>query len=283
MHTERVVSDRFLLALLVAGIIHAVVILGVSFEIPAPERIKKSLAVTLIRNPSPEAPKKADYLAQEHQFGSGSSEKKALPKTEPAPERGKGREPHKAPNLARVPETKLKPVLKQEKSEKTVADAEGRDPHEEPQRPQITADALDRQIAELSAEFSRTRATQARTPRMVYINSVNAHKYKAAAYEKDWQDKIERIGNLNYPDEARRRNLSGALLLSVGIKSDGTVYSVQVRHSSGHQVLDDAAVRIVQLAAPFARFPEALKNEADVLIITRTWRFFNDYRLETAP
>ena len=118
---------------------------------------------------------------------------------------------------------------------------------------------------------------------MVYVNSVNAHKYKAAAYERTWQDKVERIGNLNYPDEARRKNLSGGLLLSVGIKPDGSIHSIQVRRSSGESVLDDAAVRIVRLSAPFSPFPEELKQEADVLVITRTWKFSNDNRVETSP
>ena len=101
-------------------------------------------------------------------------------------------------------------------------------------------------------------------------------KYKAAAYEKAWQAKVERLGNLNYPNEARRKKLSGSLILSVGLNDDGSIYNIKVRHSSGHKVLDDAAVQIVRLAAPFAPFPDGLKEQADVLVITRTWKFFNN-------
>ena len=72
-------------------------------------------------------------------------------------------------------------------------------------------------------------------------------------------------------------------MLSVGLKADGTIYSVKINKSSGHQVLDDAAMRIVRLAAPFAPFPLELREESDVLVVTRTWTFFSDNRVETTP
>ncbi len=283
MNTEKVFSDRFLLSLVFAGIAHAVLILGVSFEMPKHPEIKKSLTIALVRNASQKAPEKADFLAPDNQIGSGTHTEKAIPRNQPTPQEGQGQQTENAPNPAHVQEAKLKRVLRQEKSEKKIVTDQGTEILPEPQPVKLTAAALSQQIAELSAELNKSREDYARRPKLVYINSVNAHKYKAAAYEKAWQDKIERIGNLNYPDEARRRNLSGSLLLSVGIKPDGTVYSIQVRHSSGHQVLDDDATNIVQLAAPFAPFPQELKQEADVLIITRTWRFENDHRLQTGP
>ena len=283
MHGEWNSSDRLLLTLVLASIVHALIILGVSFDLPKPEKIKKSLEIALVRNPSKQTPEKADYLAQENQFGSGEAVNKAIPKSEPLPQEGKGRHLTPAPNLARAPEVRPKSVIKQPKSEKKVVQDAGMAASSEVERPRITADALSQQIAEFSAEFNKSEQNQAKRPKMVYINSVNAHKYKAAAYEKAWQDKVERIGNLNYPDEARRQKLSGGLLLSVGINPDGSVYSIQVRRSSGFPVLDDAAIRIVRLAAPFAPFPAELKQEADVLVITRTWKFSNDNRMETGP
>ncbi|HYE37694.1 energy transducer TonB [Methylocaldum sp.] len=283
MSTDRVFSDRFLLALVLAGIAHAILILGVSFEMPKLPEIKKSLTIALVRNPSQKAPEKADFLAPDNQIGSGTHTEKAIPRSEPTPQEGQGQQAENAPDRAHVQEAKLKRVLKQDKSDKKVTADEGEEKQPELQPAKLTAAALSQQIAQLSAEINKSRENYARHPRLVYINSVNAHKYKAAAYEKAWQEKVERIGNLNYPDEARRRNLSGSLLLSVGINPDGTVYSVKVRHSSGHQVLDDAATNIVQLAGPFAPFPQELRQEADVLIITRTWRFENNHRLETGP
>jgi protein TonB len=283
MSTERVFSDRFLLALLLAGIAHAILILGVAFEMPKQSEIKKSLTIALVRNPSRAAPEKADFLAPENQFGSGTHTEKAIPRNEPIPQEGQGQQTENSRSSVPVQEAKLKRVLTQKDAEKKIAVDRGNEIQPEPQPVKLTAAALSQQIAELSTELNKSKEDFARRPRLVYINSVNAHKYKAAAYEKAWQEKIERIGNLNYPGEARRQNLSGSLLLSVGINPDGSVYSIKIRHSSGHQVLDDAALNIVQLAAPFAPFPEELKQQADVLIITRTWRFENDNRLETGP
>ncbi len=94
-----------------------------------------------------------------------------------------------------------------------------------------------------------------------------------------WRAKVERVGNLNYPDEARRRKLSGKLQLDVALKPDGSIHSIKVRRSSGKRVLDDAAVRIVKLAAPFARFPESFRDEVDILHIQRTWQFLRTNRL----
>jgi protein TonB len=174
-----------------------------------------------------------------------------------------------------------KPVLKQAKSDKKIAasGSQKSDVGHEPRH--LSADQLSQQIADVTTEFNKSRETQAKQQRMVYINSVNAHKYNAAAYEHDWQEKVERIGNLNYPDEARRQNLTGSLLLDVGVNANGSIYSIKVRQSSGEPVLDEAAERIVRLAAPFAAFPQGLREEADILVITRTWRFSVGNRVDT--
>ena len=88
-----------------------------------------------------------------------------------------------------------------------------------------------------------------------------------------WRRKVERVGNLNYPEEAERLGLSGNLLLDVALNPDGSVEDVVLRRSSGRRVLDDAAIRIVKLASPFTRFPEDIAQEVDVLHIVRTWVF----------
>ena len=94
-----------------------------------------------------------------------------------------------------------------------------------------------------------------------------------------WRRKVERIGNLNYPHEAARRGLSGVLLLDVALNPDGTIEDIALRRSSGQRILDDAAVRIVRLAAPFAKFPRSIAEEVDILHIERTWIFHSDNRL----
>ena len=98
---------------------------------------------------------------------------------------------------------------------------------------------------------------------------------------RQWINRVERIGNLNYPDQARREKLSGTLILDVVINADGELVKADLRQSSGHQILDDAAKRIVQLAAPYSPFPPKLRKEADVIHITRSWEFLNDSSLRT--
>lgn len=129
-------------------------------------------------------------------------------------------------------------------------------------------------LASLNSELQQKLQTQAKRPRQKYI-SANTQEYRYAAYMEAWRAKVERIGNINYPDEARQKKLSGALLLDVALRPDGSVIEILVRRSSGHKVLDDAAVRIVELAAPFAPFPEDIAREVDVLHVTRTWKFLN--------
>jgi protein TonB len=114
-----------------------------------------------------------------------------------------------------------------------------------------------------------------RRPRQRYI-SARSQSFRDAAYLEAWRDKIERIGNLNYPEEAKRQSLSGSLILDVALNADGTVNTIELRHSSGYKLLDDAAIRIVRLAAPFAPFSEEMRKDTDILHITRTWQFLND-------
>ncbi|MGA1562856.1 MAG: energy transducer TonB family protein, partial [Gammaproteobacteria bacterium] len=80
--------------------------------------------------------------------------------------------------------------------------------------------------------------------------------------------KVERVGNLNYP-----HGLSGSLLLDVALHPDGNIESIDLRRSSGTPELDRAAIEIVKLAAPFAPFPERIAAETDILHIVRTWQF----------
>jgi periplasmic protein TonB len=285
--------DRLIIAVFLAAVVHAALILGIRFDLesPKPKKVSRTLDITLVTQPSKNAPKKAEVLAQENQIGAGDNKKKAKPAIRkqpqpvekkvtkrPQPSKRKAVEPVKPSKPAPV-RREAQPVLTQSQSKKKIAAVPTRKPSERPvekKRPALSAANLSRQIAQVGAEYSRATAQYAKRKKIVFINSVNAHKYTAAAYERAWQNKVERIGNLNFPEEARRKKLSGNLLLSVGINKDGTIYSIEVRRSSGHKVLDDAAKRIVRLAAPFAPFPKSLREQADVLVITRTWKFSND-------
>jgi protein TonB len=153
---------------------------------------------------------------------------------------------------------------------------------EAPVRETVTTDRLverSLEMARLASELSEERRRYAQRPRVHYIDALSARSAVEASYVDSWVRKVERVGNLNYPDEARRRRLDGTLILNVLINHDGQVLSVQVASSSGEQVLDDAARRIVELSSPFSPFPQEMRQKYDQLMITRTWVFQSDSRI----
>jgi len=268
-------ADRLVSTLFLAGIVHALVILGITFDLPKPGQASKSLEIVLVRQSSDRVPDKADFLAQANSLGSGESlEKKKIE------ERGRPQQIAKNSGQQAIEmekqssQSSQKKVLVQQKSTKKISTADKEKKEDKPRK--ISAESLAMQISELSKELNMAEQNYAKRPRIKFINSMSAKSYIFAQYEAEWQRKIERIGNLNYPDEARRKRLAGRLLLVVLINSDGSLEKVELRSSSGHKILDDAAIRIVQLAAPFAVFPAEISKEYDQLAITRTWRFASD-------
>ncbi|MCW8831295.1 MAG: energy transducer TonB, partial [Gammaproteobacteria bacterium] len=134
--------------------------------------------------------------------------------------------------------------------------------------------------ARLIQEISNIIEHQIEHPKVKYMNS-STKEFVPARYMREWINRVERIGNLNYPDQARRNKLSGTLILDVTINAKGELIQVDLRKSSGHKILDDAAKRIVKLAAPYSPFPAKLKQEADVIHITRSWEFMNNSEFKT--
>ncbi len=130
-------------------------------------------------------------------------------------------------------------------------------------------------IASLSAEIRRKMEAKAERPRRKFI-SASTKEYNYAAYMEAWRSKVERVGNLNYPEQARKQGLSGSLVLDVALRRDGTIDEITIRRSSGEKMLDDAAIRIVRLSAPFSPFPQHIKDETDILHIMRTWQFLDN-------
>ena len=102
--------------------------------------------------------------------------------------------------------------------------------------------------------------------------SASTKEYAWAQYLRSWVDRVERVGNLNYPDEARRRRIGGLVVISVGVRRDGSVESTRIIQSSNIPMLDNAAIRIVQLSAPYEPLPKT-REDPDVLHVTRTWQF----------
>jgi protein TonB len=112
----------------------------------------------------------------------------------------------------------------------------------------------------------------AKRPKRRFVGA-RAEEYRFARYVEDWRLKVERVGNLNYPESARTQKLYGSLLLTVGIRADGSVESIAVDRGSGQKMLDLAAQKIVEMASPYAAFPSDIKRDTDILYITRTWTF----------
>jgi len=278
-------NDRLTFTLFIAAIVHAVIILGVGFtHLDFSSNIPHALQVILVQTESEEAPEKADYLAQVSQKGGGDSEEKVRP-TSPfsAPE------PTQTDGLSAVrlqasaPKASPKneqPVLTQRHAkEKTNPKQQQSQPQEKPitkLSPQLIEHSLE--IARLSAEIDKEMQMHAKRPRRDYIDA-STQGTPSATYMYNWVKKIERIGNLNYPDQARRSQLSGTLILTAVINADGSLRETILVESSGHTVLDQAAIRIVELAAPYGNFSETLQKKIDILYITRSWQFLNNNRL----
>lgn len=276
--------DAFGLALVIALAVHAFVLLAVSFE-SEPELLRppeKTLDITLVKpRPAPEEPvERPDFLAQQDQVGSGdvaARERRTSPlgnpEAQPAQTPTVAFERAGAPEPAPAPEPD---VITTDRADRAVAAPPPEPTVEAEPRPRLSQllASTQREIDRLTAELDRRSRSASAHDRRKAVNA-STQEYRYASYLEAWRRKVENIGNLNYPDEARRRRLYGNLLMHVAIRADGSVERIRVVRSSGHKLLDDAAVRIVRLAAPFAPFPPDIRDEVDVLDITRTWQFLD--------
>ena len=286
-------ADRYGLTLFVAIVLHAMIILGVgfSFEIPkkqpSPER---TLEIMVVRNPvEQKKPEQADFLAQVNQQGGGSEQEIIKPSAQinpPAPTKAEQISPQTEPSQALQEPGAPEPreVLNQPTpAKKRVVVTARKKPISVTQKKVTAADLLastNREIDRLTAELDRKNLARAKWQRHKKLTA-STREYKYASYLDAWVKKVERIGNLNYPDEARRNKLYGNLILHVALLADGSVKEISIKKSSGHKLLDDAAVRIVRLSAPFAPFPPDIRQETDVIDIIRTWQFRNNNQLSS--
>ncbi|MFZ9610172.1 MAG: energy transducer TonB [Methylococcales bacterium] len=283
-------KNSLLIALFVAAIVHITLVMGIKFSTKQPEKINKSIDITLVNSVITDIPEKPDFLAQENQLGAGevakkqeapaqnvSSSSKQIAQEQPlkkiVPEKSKPSEKSK-PKV--VPK-----IITQQKSKKTVVtSSKVAETSEAEKKPQLTAESLQQQLKQLGTEIRESQAS-ADQSKIKFVDSVKAHKYVAAQYMKDWESKVERTGNLNYPEVATKKNFSGTLTMDVGINADGSIYSIRINKSSGNPELDEAAKKIVRMSAPFPPLPLDLRKELDVLVITRVWKFSDESGLVT--
>ena len=280
-------DDRLSLTFCLAFIFHALIVLGIVFipEDKADPRYE-FMEIVLVQQSS-EPAEDADLLAQANLRGGGDVSETSIPASPlpplPQQERTEVTPPAdtQPPAAAAEPESPVstpaedadKPVLVD--TEKTTGAVEESPQEPDTDRPsavELMTNSL--RMATLSSEVQRKLETKEKRPNRTFI-SASTREYRYAAYMEAWRAKVERVGNLNYPEEARRRNISGQLVLDVALNPDGKINQITIRRSSGYKVLDDAAIRIVELAAPYAPFPDDIRSETDILHITRTWQFLD--------
>ena len=288
-------TERFAVALVIAALVHLVIIYGVGFAMPKVTKpINSTMEIVLVQKSTEQVPNKADYLAQATHEGGGNSELKSRPSTPTiAPFPDQNAEMVFTPPPPQV--TATAPQLDQIK----LLTTETETTHQVEQQPLVNSPEeanepgeisqprmLEKYISEntlfinvsaaklasIQAELDEQFNSYAKRLRQKYI-SASTKEYKYARYMEAWRRKVEYIGNLNYPDKVRRQKLSGSLVLDVALNSNGTIRQVEIKQPSKYKILDEAALRIVRLAAPFDSFPEDIRKETDILHITRTWEF----------
>ena len=276
-------TDRFGVSMFGSFLVHMVIILGVTFALPKLRDLPglPSLEITLVQTASDKRTLDPEFLAQANQEGGGDSDAAEIAKN-PLPVREISPVNRDFPTFQSTPQKQIKSeremitLLSQDSSRKIkeqVSQPDNKELQLQPPNLGLMARAeILEERARLNAEISRTWQEFQKRPRHKFLNA-RTQEYKYAAYMDSWRAKVERIGNLNYPDEAKRRHLTGNLLLDVALNADGSINEISVRRSSGQKILDDAAIRIVELSAPFAPFPPEIREDLDVLHITRTWKF----------
>ena len=281
-------GDRLAATTAFAILAHLIVILGVTFvHEDRPEPRVTTLDVVLVPRSSDTPPDQADFLAPENQDGGGSDYQRVRPESPPPPPAAGAPATTVADASAQgQPAGSGRAQREARRTPASLAVGASDSPPAPAAAPAPGADAAPTEsrsveMAALSAEIERKLRNWAERPRRKWI-SARTREDRFAAYMVEWRRKVERVGNLNYPHEAARLGLSGNLLLEVVLNPDGTIADIALRRSSGEPVLDDAAVRIVKLAAPFAPFPPDIAEDVDILHIERTWFFHSDRGL-TSP
>ena len=306
--------DFFIMALLSSAIVHVLIIIFVKFQPPALQFFKdqmSTLDVVLVNSKHHKRPKKADALAQANLDGGGNTAEnrqlksalpwqknksadatlehhsKALEKSLAIAEAEANRKAERLAELdkqaqALMSQLKASHAIETDPTQKTRPTNPETGLQDSTTKALNTSDLMSAslEMARLEAQINKQQDDYQKRPKRKSIGA-RAQEYRFAAYVESWRQKIERIGNLNYPEAAKDQKIYGQLQLTVYIKSNGEVEKVEIRKHSGYPVLDDAAVRIVKMGSPYAAFPEDLRKEVDILDITRTWIFTKEDSLAT--
>ncbi|WP_147652292.1 energy transducer TonB [Vulcaniibacterium gelatinicum] len=268
--------ERLSATVVLSLLVHAMLVLGVGFALEDAAPVVPTLDVILTRTQTPLTPAQADFLAQASNVGGGEHEKSVRPRDAqqgiaPQPEPGVAPRPLQAQTPAPQPPPEAR-VVASVRGERPAPPAQPTPtPAEQPLPTGREKIERDMAMARLAAEIHMRTERYAKRPKRKFV-SASTREYEYAAYLRQWVDRVERVGNLNYPDEARRRRIGGLLVISVAVRRDGSVEGTRIIQSSNIPMLDQAALRIVQLSEPFPPLPKT-REDVDILHVTRTWQF----------
>jgi protein TonB len=286
------IGSRMRSALIASLLVHILLLYGVGVKLPDRSRlddISPKLEIVLVNAKSKAAPAKADVLAQHSLDGGGNTDEKQRASS-PLPVLADQKlESDVTLALKRVErlerearqlmtQTRAKTVVESAPEPQKAAPQPEGETTPGPQASELVQRSLE--IARLEAQIARDMNAYQERPRKRFIGA-RAQEVRFARYVEDWRQKIERVGDLNYPQAARDQRLQGRLLVTVGVKADGSLESIDINRPSGQKVLDEGARRIVQLAAPFSAFPASIAKDTDILYITRWWTFTSSDRFQS--
>ena len=270
-------GDRLIATLALSLLVHGIIVLGVGFTREDAAPVVPTLDVILTRTRTPQSPAHADFLAQANNRGGGDKDiarRPGEPQLADVPKPDPGIAPRPMQAQAPPPQPQaVQRLLTTTRAMRDIAAPQEAQPTSTTPLP-VGRDLTEQSMEEarLTAELQRTQQQYAKRPKKKFI-SASTQEYEYAAYMRAYVARLERVGTLNFPDEARRRNLSGAVVLTVEVRRDGTLAGQpEIIQSSGIPVLDQAAQQTVRLAAPFGELPRT-KDNPDILNITRTFRF----------
>ncbi len=274
-------GDRLSFTLFLAVAVHALIIFGVTFTVDSGTKIAPTLNITLATHDAKTPPEKADFLAQHNQLASGTvAEVKELTvkdraelqdvrirEIRPSPQRRASTRQEATKRLLTTSQASSHDVMLEEETMQQEATEETHAGEE------LDTPVADPEFATLQAKLDKLKQDLAKQPRIRRLTSVSTKASYDARYLNQWAQKVERIGNKNFPKAALKNEIFGKLRLSVMILPNGAVENVEILQSSGHVILDEAAMHIVKLASPFQPFPREIRQQTDKLEIIRTWRF----------
>ncbi|MDY6814205.1 MAG: energy transducer TonB [Pseudomonadota bacterium] len=285
--------DRLVSTLLFAALAHGVLILGLGFAPPErepAEPLGSKLEVTLVTGQATTPPENPDYLAQIDRSGAGNTEERVRASAPPASvERAASAGIEAAAQLRdelpdqptsaeaslidKRPDAAPEQLLTQQRSARRTPSAPQQAGMREGERPRVALLRLQPAPATPADAEPEAQTRVTGQPLRERRISVNTRSNVYAPYLYNWRLRIEEIGNLNFPDEVLREGLYGDVTIEVAIAADGSLAELAVRRPSPHPALDQAALRILRLAAPFAPFTPEMRLRSEVVRFVWVWQF----------